>query len=607
VCDKINIIIYGGAFCMSDFKKQIDQDIKEYQSRLKYVSNINKDEWAFNYWILDKLFYEDEELIEEKIIDYNDMSIDCYEIYEDTKDIYLIQNKYYNDNTKITAEYVKNDFLLRGINALKNGTYKRSSELQKAFTRLKNDPEFTVRLQLFVTNDCHNEEAEKYIREFNAKNKKCIANIFYLNDIKKRYYDEIEEIHTHITVKVESVVKGTILNINNYAYKLENVLDARYVLTPVVSIYRLYRESLEKQYPIFDKNIREYLGNKGINKGIYNTLQDVNDRKNFFYYNNGITIICDSMTKIETQPSDYNMNAKFYITNPQVVNGCQTVNSIYEYLQNVAPSELEREFKDTFVMLKILVINRDNDLESELYKNIVKYNNSQNKIDEKTFVANTSVFLRLQEEFEKKGFLLLIKQSDKNKFSKKYKTISKLKELSYTRFDMFGIDLPQKLESFYVPLDKLLQVINAFVSGGYIAYTKKSQMLKFDSKPYNTAVEFIKNDDVTIDLLLNLYMLYKRADQEKVKNDDSRVPIPYYLIDFFAKYECEDRNQSNIATQLDDIVKINHIIKCYTGVTKGYMNRYSNDYNVDYNKMIKQPVKYDIVDEIRKIAISMGF
>lgn len=569
---------------MSDFKKQIDQDIKEYQSRLKYVSNINKDEWAFNYWVLDKLFYEDEELIEEKIIDYNDMSIDCYEIYEDTKDIYLIQNKYYNDNTKITAEYVKNDFLLRGINALKNGTYKRSSELQKAFTRLKNDPEFTVRLQLFVTNDCHNEEAEKYIREFNAKNKKCIANIFYLNDIKKRYYDEIEEIHTHITVKVESVVKGTILNINNDAYKLENVLDARYVLTPVVSIYRLYRESLEKQYPIFDKNIREYLGNKGINKGIYNTLQDENDRKNFFYYNNGITIICDSMTKIETQPSDYNMNAKFYITNPQVVNGCQTVNSIYEYLQNVAPSELEREFKDTFVMLKILVINRDNDLESELYKNIVKYNNSQNKIDEKTFVANTSVFLRLQEEFEKKGLLLLIKQSDKNKFSKKYKTISKLKELSCARFDMFGIDLPQKLESFYVPLDKLLQVINAFVSGGYIAYTKKSQMLKFDSKPYNTAVEFIKNDDVTIDLLLNLYMLYKRADQEKVKNDDSRVPIPYYLIDFFAKYECEDRNPSNISAQLDDIVKINHIIKCYTGVTKGYMNRYSNDYNVDIIK-----------------------
>ena len=108
----------------------------------------------------------------------------------------------------------------------------------------------------------------------------------------------------------------------------------------MVSIYRLYRDSIEKRYPIFDKNIREYLGNKGVNKGIYKTLQDPQDRKNFFYYNNGITIICDSMTPIKVQPSDYNMNAFFNIDNPQIVNGCQTVNSIYEFLQNVPSQDL---------------------------------------------------------------------------------------------------------------------------------------------------------------------------------------------------------------------------------------------------------------------------
>lgn len=80
---------------MSGFLNQIKEDIREYQSKYPYISNINKDEWAFNYWILDKLFYEDEELIEEKIIDYSDMGIDAYEIYEDTKDIYLIQNKFF--------------------------------------------------------------------------------------------------------------------------------------------------------------------------------------------------------------------------------------------------------------------------------------------------------------------------------------------------------------------------------------------------------------------------------------------------------------------------------------------------------------------------------
>lgn len=74
---------------MSDFKKQIEEDIREYQENYKYISNIQKDEWAFNYWVLDKLFYEDEELVEEKIVDYHDLGIDAYEIYEDTKDIFF--------------------------------------------------------------------------------------------------------------------------------------------------------------------------------------------------------------------------------------------------------------------------------------------------------------------------------------------------------------------------------------------------------------------------------------------------------------------------------------------------------------------------------------
>ena len=585
---------------MSGFKKQIDQDIIEYQERLRYVENIQKPEWAFNYWVLDRIFYEDEELIEEKIIDYNDKGVDCYEIYEDTKEIYLIQNKYYNENTRISTDYIKNDFLIRGITALENGTYTRSTELQQAFTRLKDDPDFMVYLQVFVTNNLRNEEADNYIKTFNASHPNYVASIFYLDDIKSRYFDEVEETHSNITVKVESVNKSTILNINSEAYKLDNVLDARYVLTPVVSIYRLYRKALEKSYPIFDKNIREYLGNRGVNKGIYQTLQKPEDRNNFFYYNNGITIICDSMTKIETQASDYNMNACFYITNPQIVNGCQTVNSIYEFLQNVPPADLEREFKDAFVMLKILVIDRTNDEESLLYKNIVKYNNSQNKIDEKTFAAITSDFLRLQEEFEKKGFLLLIKQSDKNKYGKKYKVITKLKELSNSRFERFSIFKPKKADDFFIPLEKLLQVINAFVVGGQVAYTKKSQMLKFDSVPYNTAIEFIRNDNVTIDVLIDLYLIYKRAEQEKLQTNDARTPIPYYLVDFFAKYECGDRTVERISEELSDESKINAIIRLYTAITKGYTTRYHKNYDVDYNKMIKQSIKYDIVDELRE-------
>lgn len=590
---------------MSDFKKQIEEDIKEYQENYKYISNIEKDEWAFNYWVLDKLFYEDEELVEEKIVDYHDLGIDAYEIYEDTKDIFLIQNKYYGETTGITAEYVKNDFLLRAITALENGTYKKSDELQGAFTKYKNSVDFTVHLQLFVTNNIHNKEADEYVKKFNVTHPKYIAKIYYLDDIEERYFGEVQQIKKNISVKVESVNKGTILNINTEGYKLENVIDARYVLTPVVSVYRLYRDSIEKGYPIFDKNIREYLGNKGVNKSIYQTLLDEEDRKNFFYYNNGITIICDKMTKIVTQPSDYNMNASFTIDNPQIVNGCQTVNSIYEALKNIDPDKLEKEFKDTFVMLKILEIDRNDSVDDKLYKDIVKYTNSQNSIDEKTFVANTDTFIRLQNEFESKGFLLLIKQSDKNKFANKYKVVTKLKELSSERINKFGLHEIKKASDVYIPLEKFLQVINAFVAGGHVAYVKKSSMLKFGSEQYQTAINFIKNGNVTIEVMLDLYMLYKRAEQTKKEKNDSRTPIPYYLIDGFAKHECEGRKPEKIVEQLDDKSKVNKVINLYTAVSKAYAREYLKKYDIDYNKMIKRNVEYDIFDSQRDTLVDV--
>lgn len=586
---------------MNDFRTQICEDIKEYQLRYPNISNIEKDEWAFNYWILDKFFYEDEELIEDKIIDYNDMGVDAYEIYDDTKEIYLIQNKYYSDSSKLTAEYVKNDFLLRPITALENGTYSKSSEVQNFFNKYKNHDDFTVYLQIYVTNNNRCEDAEEYVKKFNTEHPKYRASIFYLNDIKEKYYGDTKQNKQNISVQIHSVNKGTILNINTDDYKLENVLDAKYVFTPVSSIFRLYRDSIEKNYPIFDMNIREYLGNKGVNKKIYETLLDPDDRKNFFYYNNGITMICDTMSSVDTHSFGNNINAVFTVKNPQIVNGCQTVNSIYEALKNVDPRELEQNYKDTFVMLKILQINRENEYEEKLYKNIVTYNNSQNSIDEKTFVANNSIFNRLKNEFESKGFLLLIKQSDKNSYSTQYKSTTKLKEKNHERLEKFGLTSLNKVKDFFVPLEKLLQVIIAFSLGGYDAYTKKSNLLKDTTKQYQTAVDFIKDNSVTTDLLIDLYLLYKKADLCKSNSEENRFPIPYYLIDGFAKYECNERTPNQIPERLNNNQNIENIIKLYTAITKAYTREVNETNIIDYNKMIKQPVNYKSLGKQRDI------
>ncbi len=587
---------------MANFMKQITEDIKEIQQNNPFTDNIDKDEWAFNYWVLDKLFFIDDELIEQQIVDYKDLGVDCYVFYEETKELYLIQNKFYSDTTKIQAEYVKNDFVLRPINALKQGTYSRCEELQDIYNKYSSDPEFMVFSELYITNNLKNEKAEEFTGKYSEDNPGHMVSIYYLDDIEEKYFGEIKKNKTNLEVEVASVNKGTILQINNEQYRLRNVIDARYVFTPVFAVYKLYKDAREQNYPIFDQNIREYLGNNKINKNIYKTLLDEDERKNFFYYNNGITVICDKMDSVKTRSTGNNLNAYFRIKNPQIVNGCQTVNSIYEALSKVNPSKLSEEFKDCFVMLKILEINREDDGEGDLYKDIVRYTNSQNAIKESTFVAIRSEFLRLQTEFERKGFLLLIKQSDKHTFTKKYRTIAELKSINSERFKRFGINEASKLSDCYIDLVKLLQVIIAFEKGAYYAYTKKSNLLKIGTDEFERVLNFIKNPELTIDMLLDLYLLYKRAEIEKKKSESGNNPIVYYLIDGFAKYENNGRKIPMLGENLNSLEKINKTISLYKGVTKMYSVESVNEEGIEYNKMIKRQVNYTRLEKLRNTA-----
>ena len=162
---------------MVDILAQISEDIKEYQSDNPHIEKIKKDEWAFNYWILDRFYSIDEQVIEDLIVDYKDMGIDCYVWHEDTRDLYLIQNKYYS-KSKLTAEYVKDHFLVRPLGALRNGTYTHCETLQKIFSKNVTEPDFTVHLELYVTEKpVHPEKIQSLIKEYNAKNPQYIAEI----------------------------------------------------------------------------------------------------------------------------------------------------------------------------------------------------------------------------------------------------------------------------------------------------------------------------------------------------------------------------------------------------------------------------------------------
>lgn len=580
---------------MADFKKQILEDIEDYQSRLFAVEHIDKVPWAFNFWILDKLFSIDEELIEEKIVDYNDKGIDCFVWHEDQHDLYLIQNKFYEEGNNISVDYFFNDFLTRAIGALEKNTYKRSPELQDIYNKYHEEPDFDIHFLLFVTNNSSkNPELLKRIESYNSDNvlTRRQARLYSLNDIEDLYYKGPNTEKKKFVFKMSTINNGTILKIDNASYGMHLAADGRFTLTPVTLIYRMLKEAKQKKYALFEENIREYLGSNGsVNKKIVDTLRNPLERNNFFFYNNGITIIVDGYSSVSSEGN----RSVFTVTNPQIVNGCQTVNTIFETLDSLSEAKLDKEFEDTFVMVKILKIPLTDEGHKELYRNIVTYNNSQNAINERAFAAAATEFKRIQFEFENKGFLVAIKQSDKHQFGNKYPKATSLIVQSQVFVERFGLSL-KKTKDFIIDLEKLLQVFLAFVSKPVDAIQNKSKLLRVDSTQNKMIIDFIRNPELTAKDMINLLLLYLRAENVKKNSADKKSPNPFYLINWFAVYECKG-DPAKISENLNSPEAVNRIIKKYTMVFQAYYKAYTGKYlDRDYNYMIKTQIDEDLLE-----------
>lgn len=585
------------------FTSQIREDIKFYQKIHPFVANIDKDEWAFNYWVLDKLYCEDEDEIENKIIDYSDHGIDCYVWHEESKDLYLIQNKYFlSDGSSIDSGYF-NDAVQDGYGQLVNGTYSRCPDLQTIFSKFKVDPEFYVYHYFYITNNVKSENVAKAVQDFNQKNSdnQRYAKIFYLDDIEEAYYGEPITPKKHLRVELKTKYKGMRLVVNNQDYGLTLPIDAEYIMLPVVTLYDALLKAEDENYPIFDANIREYLGTtKQVNKGIINTLKSETERKKFFFYNNGITIICTSILE-KTVPS----GRRITIDDPQIVNGCQTVSSIKRVLEGVPQRDLEKDFEDVYVMAKVLVVPNDNEEMEGLRKSIVKYNNSQNSIDTKTFTAVEDLFKRVQSEFEDYGFLVKLKQSDKNTFSEEFKTPTILKQKAFPHLKRFGLeDTLITTAQFMVDLDKLLQVVLAFAGDAQQAFQKKGNLLKKDSPQYKLVTTAIRNPELTTRRLLDLYLLYLLSESMKKENAvDGKIPITWYLMEGFSKIECQGGDFGLIDDYLEEPDSINRIARLYKGATQAYLQEYVENHNgKEYNSMIKEPLDMAAFKKCRRVA-----
>ena len=96
---------------------------------------------------------------------------------------------------------------------------------------------------------------------------------------------------------------------------------------------------------LFARNVRGFLGSTEINRGMEETL--AHEPEYFWYYNNGITIVCDAKQESSRGQS------LLRVTNPQVINGQQTTRTLSRIVRKGprrVPSSAYSEFLEKRTM-----------------------------------------------------------------------------------------------------------------------------------------------------------------------------------------------------------------------------------------------------------------
>jgi hypothetical protein len=151
---------------------------------------------------------------------------------------------------------------------------------------------------------------------------------------------------------------------------------------------------------LFARNIRGYLGESPeINEAMAETVKS--EPENFWYYNNGVTIVCDEAKREVEGGSDV-----LRVERAQVINGQQTTRTL-----EMTPSRKES------VLVKVIRIPRspgDHTRYEDLVSAIVRATNWQNPIEQSDLISKDYIQVYLERELRKRGYQYLRKRESRS-------------------------------------------------------------------------------------------------------------------------------------------------------------------------------------------------
>lgn len=304
---------------------------------------------------------------------------------------------------------------------------------------------------------------------------------------------------------------------------------------------------------IFESNVRDYQGTVEVNKNIEETLRSGPSEENFWWLNNGITIICSNFRSTGNELT---------IEDPQIVNGLQTSNQIFSYFkENPNTSEQKNNASNQRHVL-VRIIKPENESSRD---KIIKATNSQTAIPPGQLRATDKIHRDIEKFFEVNGIF-------------------------YDRRKNFYRNAG-KQRSLIIGIPGLAQAISAiFLQKPHDSRAKPSSLIKaparyeeifneaYDLKLYLNIAKFImaiekfmKSDsarDFSKDLKYHLAMfaVAKKLNKAKPIEADFKNLENVQLENNFLLDCLNQVNIAIIALKKDDLTSVNKIVKSLESV-----------------------------------------
>lgn len=312
---------------------------------------------------------------------FGDNGIDAIYYDETSHNLWIVQSKFIEKlNGGIdTGDIAKFN---KGVKNLINAEFSkfndRVKDRQDEILKALDDPQVKIQLLVAYTGNrlsSHNIEAlEEFLEEQNDP-----EELIFFNDFN------LEKAYKGLVAGVSSTPINEDFLISNWGY-IEEPLQSYYgqiAGSDLVALWDKYGARL------FTKNIRNFLGNSPVNEDIKNTI--LKEPEHFIYFNNGITILCESIKK-KAQGGSVKTMGSFLCKGISIVNGAQTFGTIGDFSKNK-----DSDLSHVNVFVKFISLEGSSEGFGE---RITIATNTQNKVDKKDFASLDKEQLRIKIELK---------------------------------------------------------------------------------------------------------------------------------------------------------------------------------------------------------------